>query len=359
MDTLLTISILVSLIYGEYLLQTCPNCRNEECDTNGQCLNGCEGSRWGNYCQLSCGSYCGACNQTSGVCFGCSTGYWGSNCLKHCPDVCPSKRCSQSNGSCLYCYRGRWGKSCENICSEFCHHLSCEYHTGRCLNGCERGRYGDTCHLWCNPGCSGDLCLQNGSCVSGCKEQFYGHNCEKRCSSNCLPPYCNKHTGICSACRTGFYGQFCTNICSRNCVNKTCSLKEGFCTHGCENEWTGNQCDVTSEVVPSTINAALVISICLGLLLTIFILILIIKRYQRKCLPRFCCPTTASNPYTQDVCETCRDKNISTISNAEGPDRPQSFASSSSSYANASPVGYNVSYQTEDDQNYDTLTEGP
>ncbi|XP_062596052.1 scavenger receptor class F member 2-like [Saccostrea cucullata] len=285
MHTLLVIVIL-TLVDEGYLQKSCPDCLFEICDTNyGICLAGCKEPKWGKYCHIDCPEYCADCYQNSGECSKCHQGKWGKNCERLCPELCLNQECYQTNGSCVRCQSGSWGQRCENLCSDFCLNSTCDINSSKCLNGCEKGRYGDNCNLWCSPGCFDDICLQTGTCISGCKELFYGNQCDKRCSSNCQPSDCHKQTGMCVSCQIGFYGNFCTSICP-NCINSTCDKRDGYCIHGCESEWSGYKCDVRKISSISKTNVALVISICSGVVVAVFILIFILRKGGRIWWPR-------------------------------------------------------------------------
>jgi hypothetical protein len=86
---------------------------DDECGINGRCLNGCNGSFYGDYCNTPCP--------------------WG-NCVK----------CDQRSGNCTECTKGRHGIQCDMGCSGTCLGTTCDI-AGECLRGCVEGFSGTSC----------------------------------------------------------------------------------------------------------------------------------------------------------------------------------------------------------------------
>nr|XP_034313029.1 uncharacterized protein LOC105342354 [Crassostrea gigas] len=98
------------------LCQCSKNCKDEDCDGDGICQSRCNGSYYGERCDVSCPSKnCQRCEQMSGNCTECSKGLYGINCSDQCSESCLGRACDMT-GACLRgCKDGFDGKECTKI----------------------------------------------------------------------------------------------------------------------------------------------------------------------------------------------------------------------------------------------------
>lgn len=97
--------------WSGHLCQCSEHCENEDCDNHGICLSGCNGSYYGERCDVPCPSKdCQRCDQMSGNCTLCSKGLYGINCTEKCSGSCLGSACDMT------CLQG-----CEDgkACTEF------------------------------------------------------------------------------------------------------------------------------------------------------------------------------------------------------------------------------------------------
>ncbi|XP_065924737.1 receptor-type tyrosine-protein phosphatase alpha isoform X2 [Magallana gigas] len=201
-----------------------PNCKNNICDPNGNCTNGCVDRYWGSTCDNSCTQSCkdSICPETTGHCVSCYPGSWGNICTDDCPMYCSERGCDKSNGKCMGCASGRYGDDCDRTCSSGCTGGTCDQYSGTCT---------------CKSSWTGDHCDR-------CKDTHYGTDCSQRCSDNCLENICNNVTGYCTnGCMTGFYGYMCNSICTT--CPAACNRSSGMCLGDCPEGKYGNACDRT------------------------------------------------------------------------------------------------------------------
>ncbi|KAK3090174.1 hypothetical protein FSP39_009726 [Pinctada imbricata] len=241
-------------------VQCSPYC--QECNgTNGVCMNGCIGDRYGRYCDVNCSANCfnESCNPVTGHClYGCNDGWFSEYCDRRCPKECGSCEPFFVTGKCDSCSAGWYGDLCEKKCNENCmrsnfnNFLYCDKDDGSCRDGCNNGYHGDMCNLTCSEHCQERICERNtGYCTYGCTYNRYGRFCESKCPDNCvdvamgdLP--CIPITGHCkTTCKDGFYGDFCNSTCPTNCKYKACTKVQGTCQYGCEPGFYGNSCNLT------------------------------------------------------------------------------------------------------------------
>ncbi|XP_063962745.1 receptor-type tyrosine-protein phosphatase delta-like isoform X1 [Lytechinus pictus] len=140
------------------------------------------------------------------------------------------------------CLDNYWGPECQYTCPTCYNGGVCDDVSGRCV--CPPGFTGDHCQTACDQGKFGQGCL--GSCeaigsgrndCSGavfCLPDPYGCSC----AAGWMGLNCNQ------ACPGGTYGAGCTETCHCN-SSEPCDLITGACSNGCEDGWTGDQCQVT------------------------------------------------------------------------------------------------------------------
>ncbi|XP_062588662.1 cell death abnormality protein 1-like [Saccostrea cucullata] len=90
------------------------NCK-DECGENGKCTNGCKGSFYGDYCNISCPiENCQICDQKFANCTKCKEGLYGTHCDMECSITCVGPVCDMG-GECLQgCQEGFTGEYCWN-----------------------------------------------------------------------------------------------------------------------------------------------------------------------------------------------------------------------------------------------------
>ncbi|XP_041475123.1 receptor-type tyrosine-protein phosphatase kappa-like isoform X2 [Lytechinus variegatus] len=140
------------------------------------------------------------------------------------------------------CLDNHWGPECQYTCPTCYNGGVCDDVRGRCI--CPPGFTGDQCQTACDQGKFGQGCL--GSCeaigagrndCSGavfCLPDPYGCSC----AAGWMGLNCNQ------ACPSGTYGAGCTETCHCN-SSEPCDPITGACSNGCDDGWTGDQCQVT------------------------------------------------------------------------------------------------------------------
>ncbi|WAR16799.1 TENX-like protein, partial [Mya arenaria] len=132
------------------------NCRNGQCVSEDQCLNGCEDGYTGADCADLCIDYdvnCIKCSQVEQFCVICESGFspnTESVCARQCSDTCFNKECDAKTGKCLQgCIRNYYADKCDLVCPSTCASVPnitrCDNY-GRCLHGCIEGYKGVTCN---------------------------------------------------------------------------------------------------------------------------------------------------------------------------------------------------------------------
>lgn len=281
---------------GHECLECQPTCRS--CSTWMKCQT-CVPGFWGSRCQFSCTGCASDCD-SNGCSSGCVSNYYrhlteGGYQCSQCPDTgylavddvgcvpcsaiadgtCKFDGC-QDGSSPIYDEIANVLKCVEVQCPETC--LSCT-NEEQC-DSCKPYHWGKTCQYTCL-GCS-DGCFINNGCSGGCDDSYFqsysetkkGYeclDCPQKCSScrndnecdTCEPNHwgnacqyscsgcsggCNKGSGCGSGCRHGYFqistdGTSLCEQCPDTCSNHTCSSTNGTCTAGCENDWSGLQCD--------------------------------------------------------------------------------------------------------------------
>lgn len=56
------------------------HCKDDVCDKNGSCTNGCEDGYWQQNCEFPCAKNCQACNISSDLCIACLPNWAGVHC---------------------------------------------------------------------------------------------------------------------------------------------------------------------------------------------------------------------------------------------------------------------------------------
>ena len=267
-DSWMTCQSCFSGFWGSRCHYSCTGC-SSECDTNG-CSSGCISNY---YRHLTQGGYqCSQCPDLGHLpvddvgCVPCSAISGGicifdgcdgkdspiydevANVLKcgvlDCPETCLS--CS-SEEQCDSCQLNRWGKTCQYTCS------GCKgdcFISDGCSGGCVEGLFqsysntkkGYEC-LECPQNCAS--CNDEHQCDT-CEPSYWGDRCQFSCSG--CNGDCDRLTGCYDGCLPGFYqspisGGIICERCSATCKNRTCHSSGGSCTTGCENSWSGTQCD--------------------------------------------------------------------------------------------------------------------
>ncbi|XP_061180599.1 scavenger receptor class F member 2-like [Saccostrea echinata] len=100
----------------------------------------------------------------------------------------------------------------------------------------------------------------NDELIVFCKAGYYGYNCEYLCGKCKTETICNNITGICpegcqnrwtglncDVCRDGYYGRYCEHVCGKCSPVASCNSVTGICPDGCQNRWNGSQCNVCSD----------------------------------------------------------------------------------------------------------------
>ncbi|XP_053385840.1 proprotein convertase subtilisin/kexin type 5-like [Mercenaria mercenaria] len=159
------------------------------CDSNQNCLGGCQNGWTGQKCTEMCADQCGKCDQNDGKdCKICKGDFYTAACTLpcslHCSTITGLPRCNINNGTCLNgCDKGYWGVKCNKTCNEGCSSESCNQSDGFC-DTCNRTHYGDACQNKCSEYCIDNddpstICYKtNGTCVHGCKDGYRGNICE-------------------------------------------------------------------------------------------------------------------------------------------------------------------------------------
>ncbi|XP_055861890.1 multiple epidermal growth factor-like domains protein 10 [Biomphalaria glabrata] len=215
--------------------------------------SGCSPGKYGEYCNKTCESFCvqSLCDSKTGHCLACNPGYKGStctqacgmstygvNCSQTCSDKCINKACFHVNGDCNYCIAGYQGKHCDTVCN--------------------KGTYGQNCTKLCPSTCPDKNCQPtNGQCLF-CPPGYDGTKCEDFCPVNT-------------------FGENCTGLCSSQCrpfeTNQTtCHHVTGACFLGCEEGYTGYQCNDEVDTSRFLLNTGLLINLLFLLFLSVFLL---------------------------------------------------------------------------------------
>ncbi|XP_050401808.1 neurogenic locus notch homolog protein 1 [Patella vulgata] len=217
---------------GRCLKKCAINCKNDKCDVDGRCTDGCNVGFYGSDCMGECSPNCkdNICYGI-GVCSACRDGFYGNVCSKNCFNCNPGG-CKRISGVCINgCKDGFYGagRRCKKECPN-CNPGGCQMKDGACINGCKDGFYGRKCELKCST-CKPGGCDKQGVCTNGCLDGFYGSDglCLRKCS-NCLPGGCDKDGGVCiSGCIEGWYTDTCNTSCSSYCQGG-CYRSNGICT---------------------------------------------------------------------------------------------------------------------------------
>lgn len=98
---------------------------------------------------------------------------------------------------------------------------TCDKDTGECIS-CKQGFRGKECSV--------------------CQTGLYGPNCILKCSKHCSQGTCDQETGECATCVIGKWGKTCQNDCSQHCRQSECLRFDGSCVHGCDGNYTGDNC---------------------------------------------------------------------------------------------------------------------
>ncbi|XP_052762775.1 receptor-type tyrosine-protein phosphatase kappa-like isoform X2 [Mya arenaria] len=133
------------------------NCNNELCNAEtGKCIKGCAEGFWGYKCDVRCSSYCGTCQQGSGVCDSCKD-----------PTV--------------------HGLYCNESCNSSCYENKCDQGNGHCSNGCNGDFFGNMCQFNCPVNCQqrgvDTRCTADGICKFSCVDGYEGDDCSKAVKS--------------------------------------------------------------------------------------------------------------------------------------------------------------------------------
>ncbi|XP_053387233.1 uncharacterized protein LOC123543452 [Mercenaria mercenaria] len=321
--------------------QCSSTCKNNQCESEQKCTDGCVEGYFGDGCRylcknvdprcsecttdftrptgqcllcidgyypditskrcVKCSEHCAndLCSPQNGTCFGgCTNGRWGYRCETSCNQLCSP--CTQSDGKCLVCKNGKYLSNCSRPCSANCNatngvHL-CAITNGSCLNGCSLfTKHGWHCELTCSSNCFNQTCSwKTGNCINGCVDNFYGDKCDKICNMNCLTTNnerrCNDKFGHClSGCLDGFYGNLCDQKCSSNCFNTTCDKQSGECVHGCKTGYSGTRCVLAAaqtgsngESMGVTIGAAAGGGLFLVIITVVIVVVLVLRRRRRS-----------------------------------------------------------------------------
>ncbi|XP_053397353.1 protein draper-like [Mercenaria mercenaria] len=188
-----------AFLNGYCILETnlCSQYCSNGCDSNQNCLYGCENGWTGQKCTERCAAQCGKCSQNDAKnCKICKGDFYTETCTHpcslHCSAFPDSPRCNIDNGTCLNgCDKGYWGDKCDNRCYEGCNSGSCYQPNGFC-DLCNRTHYGNSCQSKCSEHCvdndaSSTICYKtNGTCVGGCKDGYGGNTCEDEMAASTM-----------------------------------------------------------------------------------------------------------------------------------------------------------------------------
>ncbi|XP_060558052.1 scavenger receptor class F member 1-like [Ruditapes philippinarum] len=215
--------------YGDKCTTEClENCKT--CSNDYECTE-CKPGYYTNKCNLQCGKGClnntcslvlGDCSCKStdfinfmGRCASCVALKYGDECNNTCPSNCGA--CT-SDTKCSWCKNNvYYGSFCQHRCSVGCDGQRCSKYDGYCSTGCRHGYIGDKCDT-CEPG-------------------LYGSYCDLSCPENC---YACFSASNCTVCKSGFYGETCNNTCSLGCYGN-CTIADGRCLE-CKPDFFGEFC---------------------------------------------------------------------------------------------------------------------
>ncbi|XP_067669991.1 multiple epidermal growth factor-like domains protein 6 [Haliotis asinina] len=241
-----------------------------ECNTDGDCLQGCDKGFFGMKCRSQCNIKCryNTCKLDPGTgagkcTAGCVPGYQGTSCDRPCdshvvnctlcPSGCDEGYCQLADACFAGCRDSMYGSGCKT-CPSTCR--TCNRMTGIC-DECDTTHYGVNCEKSCE-NCAGS-CEADCECVPG----FYGDFCAETCSKTCRPKSaltclpavtsdsctgeCDKHNATClHGCVDGWFGPWCSSQCNPRCRHQRCNAA-GSCVEGCVLHYFGSACEPCPE----------------------------------------------------------------------------------------------------------------
>ncbi|XP_052765404.1 multiple epidermal growth factor-like domains protein 10 [Mya arenaria] len=246
--------------YNDTCCECSTNCRNGQCLSVDQCLNGCEDGYTGADCADLCTEYdgnCTKCNQAKPLCVRCQPGF-----------------SPNTDGVCTSCLG--------------CKGNECDTESGVCKNGCRLNFWTNTCEKECNLNCL-ECDQMSGICNECTTNTVYGPFCNLTCSPNCIESQCNRTTGDCNnGCIPIMYGPKCEYKCPETCAisgeNSKCDI-EGQCIYNCKTGYQGGTCNIVDEKANKVSTAAVAGGVAGSLILataTCILIVLIRRRIKNK-----------------------------------------------------------------------------